>query len=170
MEGFSETLSKEVRPEWNSKFFFVCLYFSVLMGVKRIADEEKTIVHFCLIEPGGVKTNYATTSTVPIAVHPAYAAEDTPARVLERYMNDPANRETWAEADDVAAAMYRIVARGQKIPLRLPLGPDAWGMMKAEFAVMEKALEEYKEISLGLGTKEQLGAVEFLKTLNRVDG
>ncbi|KAH8911577.1 NAD(P)-binding protein [Coniochaeta sp. PMI_546] len=139
MEGFTEALSKEVRPEWN--------------------------IHFCLIEPGGVQTNYATTSTQNIPVHPAYAADDTPARVLERYINNEENRKSWAKPEDVVAAMYRIAdAGGKKIPLRVPLGPDAWGMMKAEFGRMEQELEAVRPISTSVGQKVQLESIEFLKT------
>ncbi|KAB5545879.1 short-chain dehydrogenase [Coniochaeta sp. 2T2.1] len=140
MEGFTEAVQKEVRPEWN--------------------------IHFCLVEPGGVQTNYATTSTQKIAVHPAYAAEDTPARVLERYIDNPEYRKTWAKAEEVVEAMYKIAdAKGNKVPLRVPLGPDAWGMMKAEFGRMEEELEAVKPISTAVGHKDQLESIEFLKTL-----
>lgn len=112
-----------------------------------------------------MQTNYATTSTQNIPVHPAYAADDTPARVLERYINNEENRKAWARPEDVVAAMYRIAdAGGKKIPLRVPLGPDAWGMMKAEFGRMEKELEAVKPISTSVGQKVQLESVEFLKT------
>jgi hypothetical protein len=124
-------------------------------------------VHFCLVEPGGVQTNYATTSTKRIAPHPAYAAEDTPARVLERYIADEENRKRWSRAEDVAEAMFRVVdARGKKIPLRLPLGSDAWGMMNAVLPMMQAELEEIKPLSLAVGQQEQLASVEFLLAQN----
>jgi hypothetical protein len=87
--------------------------------------------------------------------------------VLERYVNDEENRKKWAKVEDVVDAMYRIAdAGGKKIPLRVPLGPDAWGMMKAEFARMEQELEEVKPISISVGQKGQLESIGFLKTLN----
>jgi hypothetical protein len=114
-----------------------------------------------------VQTNYATTSTKKIPIHPAYAAEDSPTRVLERYIDDEENRRRWSRAEDVAEAMYRVAdAGGRKIPLRVPLGPDAWGLMKAEFGRMEAELDEIRPISIGVGHKDQLGSVEFLKTLD----
>ena len=57
-------------------------------------------------------------------------------------------------------------AKGNKVPLRVPLGPDAWGMMKVEFGRMEEELEAVKSISTGVGHKEQLGSIAFLKTLD----
>lgn len=116
-----------------------------------------------------MQTNYATTSTQKIAPHPAYAAEDTPARVLERYIEDPANRERWASAEDVVAAMYGIVAGAiredgkTKIPLRVPLGPDAWGMMKAECERIDRELEVIRPVSVGVGQKGQFESIDFLR-------
>jgi hypothetical protein len=87
-----------------------------------------------------------------------------PARVLDRYISDPKSRESWASAEDIVAAMYRIVTRGEKIPLRVPLSPDSWGMMKAEFGRMEAELEGIKELSFAVGRQDQLESIEFLKS------
>ncbi len=137
VEGFTEAVSKEVRPAWD--------------------------MHFCLVEPGGVKTNYATSSLQAIPVHPAYAAPDMPTRVLEAYIASPEMTQNWADPAAIAAAMYEVVARGQVIPLRLPLGPDAWGMLKAEVAKIDEALEETKEIAHRVGNKGQLESIDFLR-------
>ena len=79
-------------------------------------------LHFCLIEPEVVEGEK----------YPAYAAPHTPARVLEKFMAEPKNWETWALPDAVASAMHEIVTRGRRNPIRVPLGPDAWGMLKVE--------------------------------------
>ncbi|KAH6867409.1 short-chain dehydrogenase [Thelonectria olida] len=123
VEGFIESVSKEVRPEWN--------------------------IHFCLIEPGGVKTNYATSmKTVPPL--PAYAAPDTPARMLEAYVANPESSKAWAEASAVAETMFGVVSGGQDIPLRVPLGSDSWSVLKAQQEQAGKDLEKVKELSLSV--------------------
>lgn len=137
IEGFTESVSKEVRPDWN--------------------------IHFSLIEPGGVKTDYATRSMISISPHPAYSAPDTPARILEQYMKDPNALKNWADVDAVANAMYSVVASGKEIPLRIPLGPDAWGMLKAENERNGQQLEQYKELSVGVGNVGQFEAIGFLR-------
>lgn len=119
-------------------------------------------MHFCLIEPGGVDTNYATTSTQHIAPHPAYAAKDTPARVLEGFIENDEVRKGWATAEEVAGAMYTIVTREQKMPLRLPLSHDSWNLLKGAAVQAVEALDEVKDISLSVGNKDQWAAIKRL--------
>ena len=137
IEGFTESVSKEVRPEWNT--------------------------HFCLIEPGGVKTDYATRSMVTVEPHPAYAAPDTPTRLIEKYMEDPQATKNWADVGSVAKAIYAIAAGGKAIPLRVPLGPDAWGMLKMENDKAGQMLDEWREFSISAGSKGQLESLQFLQ-------
>ncbi|KAK3896682.1 hypothetical protein C8A05DRAFT_20396 [Staphylotrichum tortipilum] len=137
IEGFTESVSKEVRPEWNT--------------------------HFCLIEPGGVKTDYATRSMLTVEPHPAYAAPDTPARLIEKYMDDPEASKNWADVVSVARAIYTIGASGKEIPLRVPLGPDAWGMLKMENDKAGQVLEEWREFSSSVGNEGQLESLAFLQ-------
>jgi len=137
VEGFTESVSKEVRPEWN--------------------------IHFSLIEPGGVKTDYSHRSMVTVAPHPAYAAADTPTRLIEAYMNDPQASKNWAEVGGVTKAMYAIVTSGKAIPLRVPLGPDAWGMLKLETDKAARVLEELRDFSVGVGKEGQFESLQFLQ-------
>jgi hypothetical protein len=134
----------------------------LLTRSERAGANRTKQVHLCIIEPGGVQTNFASTSPQKIPLHPAYAAEDTPARVMERYLDDPKSREGWSRSEDMVAAMYKI-ADGKKIPLRVPLGPDSWGMLVSEYARMQTELEEIKPISLGVGQQGQLENISFLK-------
>ncbi|KAJ0118860.1 hypothetical protein J7T55_013116 [Diaporthe amygdali] len=69
VEGFTESVSREVRPEWN--------------------------IHFTIAEPGGIDTNFATSSLSALANHPAYDAPGSPARVLAAYVDDPEARKSW---------------------------------------------------------------------------
>ncbi|KAI1435847.1 NAD(P)-binding protein [Xylaria sp. CBS 124048] len=139
MEGWTEAVAKELPSSWN--------------------------IHFSLIEPGGIKTNYATTSLKVMAKsHPAYADPSFPANVLRAYVTDESCRALWAEPSDVAAAIYRVTSRGQRIPLRVPLGSDAWGMIATDLDEMKKDLEELKDISCGVGDEGQLDTISFLNT------
>ena len=74
-------------------------------------------------------------------------------------MANPKSRETWAEPNAVAATMYQIVSRGEKIPIRVPLGTDAWSMIMADIENVRKDLEGMKELSTGLGHAEQTKAL-----------
>lgn len=138
MEGFTESVAKEVRPEWN--------------------------IHLCCIEPGGVKTAFVDRGMVAIPPHPAYTAEDTPTRMLERYLRDPEATRNWADAETVAERMYEVVAGhgGREIPMRVPLGPDSWGVLREENEKNGRLLDEWREFSISAGKEGQLGSIRFL--------
>ncbi|KAL4993405.1 NAD(P)-binding protein [Aspergillus recurvatus] len=139
VEGWTEAVAKELPTEWN--------------------------IHLCNIEPGGVKTNYATTSLKTMAKgrHPAYADPNYPTNTLLGYMGKAENRASWAEPSAIAAAMYRLVSRGERIPIRVPLGADAYGTITMDLESIKKDLEELKDISLGVGDAKQLDSISFLQ-------
>lgn len=78
-------------------------------------------------------------------------------------MSKEENRTSWAEPDAIAAAMHCLVKRGQRIPIRVPLGADAHGMMAMDLKNIRKDLDELKEISISVGDAKQLGAIDFLQ-------
>lgn len=57
---------------------------------------------------------------------------------------------TWAPAENIAAAMYEVVARKKPIPIRFPTGAPAWNVIKAEVAEVDKVLEEIKDLSFAV--------------------
>ena len=105
--------------------------------------------------------DYATSSMQTLPPHPAYAGEDMPSRVLGRYIGDVKNHEIWADADKIAEAVYGVVdARGEKkIPLRVPLGGDAWGLMKMEHESAGRELDEARELAIWAGKEGQFEAL-----------
>ncbi|KAI1651955.1 NAD(P)-binding protein [Daldinia loculata] len=138
MEGWTEAVAKELPASWN--------------------------IHLCNIEPGGVKTNYVTSSLKHMAKrHPAYADPNYPTNVLLAYMLNEEHRSLWSEPSALAAAMYQVVSRGQRIPIRVPLGADSWGMIAKDLEDTKKDLDDLKEISLSVGDPKQLEAINFLK-------
>ena len=122
------------------------------------------LVHLTNIEPGGVKTNYATSSLKPMAKrHPAYSDPSTPTNQMLGYMQSGQGRSMWAEPSALAAAIYHVVGRGSRIPIRVPLGFDSWGLISRDLEGIRKDLDELKDVSLGVGDAKQLETIEFLK-------
>jgi hypothetical protein len=58
--------------------------------------------------------------------------------------------------------MYKLVSRGQKIPIRLPLGSDSWNMIMADIENTKVELEELKDLSVSVSSG---ASVESLKNL-----
>jgi NADP-dependent 3-hydroxy acid dehydrogenase YdfG len=114
LEGFTEAVSKEMPDEWG--------------------------IHFLIVEPGGVKTKYAVTSTKKAeeaeTESEAYLDPNLPANVLRAYIKDPKSTGNWAEVDKVIEVLYGFVERGGDLPLRLPLGSDSWNMQVSPFPII----------------------------------
>ena len=107
----------------------------------------------CIVEPSGVKTNFEGHSKARTQPHPAYAGADMPARKLEAYVNMGIKSGVgMAEPSAVAEAIYAVANRGERVPLRLPLGAAAWRMGKAKFEGLMQDFEAVKELS-GLGAQ-----------------
>lgn len=139
VEGFTESISKEVRPDWN--------------------------IHFCLIEPGGTSTRFTDADSMDwLSRHPAYEAADSPARIIEGYIKNPDYQKTWTPAERVATAMYQVVARSKDkpLPMRLPLTEGAWQVIKSDIAAVDKELEEIKALSLSVEIDDANKAGQFL--------
>lgn len=165
MEGWTEAIAKELPPEWNS-MLNACLSPVRFHPTDSFANTTTThVVHLCNIEPGGVKTNYATTSLKSMAAgrHPAYADPKYPTNALLGYMSKEENRRSWADPDAIATAIYLLVSRGQRIPIRVPLGADAYGMITMDLEDIKKDLDEFKDISLSVGEAKQLDSISFLQ-------
>lgn len=139
LEGATEAIAKEVHPDWNIKFL--------------------------ILEPGGIKTEYAGTSMVHIERHPAYAGPDFAATQLFNYLKDPIASANWGEAADVARVVFNVVShKGDRaLPMRLPMGSDAYGLIVAETEVVAKELAAWKTESLSISSEAQLKSVDFLK-------
>ena len=69
----------------------------------------------------------------------------------------------WAEPSALAAAICHVVGRGLRIPIRIPLGSDAWGLISKDLEDIKKDLDELKDVSLGVGDAKQLETIDFLK-------
>ncbi|KAK4187880.1 NAD(P)-binding protein [Podospora australis] len=124
VEGWSESVAREVHPDWN--------------------------INICIIEPSGVKTSFEGHSKAHMKPHPAYQSPDMPARKLEAYVQMGIKAGAAAgmlEPGEVAEAIYSVASKEEKVPLRLPLGPTAWKMIKAKLEAQLRELEEVKGVS-----------------------
>ncbi|KAI3323755.1 retinol dehydrogenase 8 [Xylariaceae sp. AK1471] len=126
MEGFAECVAKELDPRWN--------------------------IHVSILEPGGTTTEYLGKSFKTMENrHPAYAAPDMPTNVMFGLLGNMELRKGFSSADDIARGMWELLTRGKKIPIRVPLGKDAWGAVVGETENVKKELEELKDFSQAFG-------------------
>lgn len=52
-----------------------------------------------------------------------------------------------AEPSKIAETLFTVASRGERIPLRLPLGATAWKLAKAKFEGLLSDLDTVKELS-----------------------
>ncbi|KIN06774.1 hypothetical protein OIDMADRAFT_36571 [Oidiodendron maius Zn] len=122
VEGFTESVAREMHPDWN--------------------------INFCIVEPSGVNTNFEGQSKVHTKPHPAYAADDMPSRKLETFVNKATGSSVVIEPSAVAGTIFTIASRGECIPLRLPLGVVAWKLARSKFVDLLGELDTVKELSV----------------------
>jgi len=118
LEGFSESLSKELPSEWNIKV--------------------------TIIEPGGVRTDWNKGSMVRVASHPAYTGAQAPSTLFRHMVddlestNDPVN----------AARAIIAVSNVEDPPLRLPLGPDSLHVVRFKCETVLKDAKDWEALSM----------------------
>ncbi|KAL1613097.1 hypothetical protein SLS60_001329 [Paraconiothyrium brasiliense] len=140
LEGFTEGLAKEMPEEWG--------------------------IRFLCVEPGGVKTRYAETSTSGFDTSSrldVYKDPNTPTNQLLKYKESPEATKNWAEPERVVQVLYEYVEKGGEMPLRLPLGSDSWGMQRLALEQGLKELDGLQTVSCSTSGKEQLASIGFLK-------
>jgi hypothetical protein len=79
--------------------------------------------------------------------HEAYTAADMPARKLEFYVKKGLESGAGIEPVAIAEALFKIASRGEKVPLRLPLGSTALTLIKMKLEAQLRELETFKELS-----------------------
>ncbi|OTA65245.1 short-chain dehydrogenase/reductase-like protein SDR [Hypoxylon sp. EC38] len=127
LEGFAESVAKEVSPEWN--------------------------IHFVNVQPARVRTNHLTSSLKRMENrYMAYVGNPNCAtnRTLHS-LDDVDAHGRFLEPEEVAKGIYMVVGSGKKIPIRVPLGGVAWDMIHNEVKRMGRDLEEWWVISHAIG-------------------
>ncbi|KAK6601370.1 oxidoreductase C162.03-like protein 2 [Botrytis cinerea] len=147
VEGWTESVAREMHPDWNSaSIISFPFHFIVSSHTTNKASLHQSI--FCIIEPSGVKTNFEGHSKSHTAPHPAYSAPDMPARVLEKWVNMGIKSGIgMLGPNDIAETIFKIASRGEKVPLRLPLGPTAWKLIRQKYEGFLGELDAVKDIS-----------------------
>jgi NAD(P)-dependent dehydrogenase (short-subunit alcohol dehydrogenase family) len=116
VEGFSEVLAKEVGP----------------LGIK-----------VTLIEPGGMRTDFAGSSTTIRASRPEY---DSTVGAMDRYQRDSDGAQPGDPAK--AAAVILHLASLEEPPLRLLLGSDAVQLAEQNDLARIEADQKWRELSV----------------------
>ncbi|KAH8161612.1 hypothetical protein CIB48_g6654 [Xylaria polymorpha] len=83
--------------------------------------------------------------------HPAYAAPHMPTNAMLGLLENADLRKSFSSADDIARGMWELLTRGQKIPIRVPLGKAAWDCVVAETENVKKEMEVLKDFSTSFG-------------------
>lgn len=138
MEGFTESMSKEMPSDWN--------------------------INFLILEPGAIATEFAKSSYKSTPPHPAYANPNFPSRQLERWMfQNTAQLETMAADPETMAKIVvdTISKRGNRpLPLRLPLGAGSVEMIKNKMDSQKKDMDDWNDVSISVMTELQRNAAE----------
>ncbi|PHH86802.1 hypothetical protein CDD83_9739 [Cordyceps sp. RAO-2017] len=124
IEGWTESVAREMHPDWN--------------------------IHFCLVEPSGVKTNFEGGSKKYMEPHEAYTASDMPARKLEALVKKALQSGAGIEPVTIAETLFKVASRGERVPLHLPIGRVAVSLIRS---TLERRLGELKDV-------EELSAVD----------
>ncbi|KAI1111393.1 retinol dehydrogenase 8 [Nemania sp. NC0429] len=140
MEGFADSVSKETDPAWN--------------------------IHFSILQPGGTSTEYLGSSFKTFATrHPAYAAPHLATNGMMGLLQNMDLRAGFSSADDIARGMWELLTRGERIPLRVPLGKSAWDVVANEAQIREKEYAGLQEFSSRFGGDIGAGSQAVLKDL-----
>ncbi|KAI0884738.1 NAD(P)-binding protein [Annulohypoxylon maeteangense] len=137
LEGFAESVAKEMFPEWG--------------------------IHVTCVEPGGTRTRYAGENLRRMERHPEYIGEGGATTGMLEFMERRELHGGFASAGEVAEGVYRVVGAGGRIPIRVPLGRDSWGMVMAEVERVKADLEECRDVSCAMGTEDAEEMVRLVK-------
>ncbi|KAI0973812.1 hypothetical protein F4678DRAFT_410698 [Xylaria arbuscula] len=121
VEGWSESFARELHPDWN--------------------------INICIVEPGGIKTNFEHGSKKYTGAHEDYDGEDMPARKLAAWVKKGVASGAGVEASAVADVLYRVASRNEEVPLWLPLTSSAAQLMKMKLQARLDNLEAVKELT-----------------------
>jgi hypothetical protein len=120
LEGFTESLNKELPPSWNTKAM--------------------------IIEPGGFDTRW----NGDLHSHPqpsAYSASDTPTSKW-RAMHETPDTVTTGDPEKAAAALIKLSnVPVSELPTRVQFGSDCWAIVKAKAEATARDAVKWSEIS-----------------------
>ncbi|OOQ81813.1 retinol dehydrogenase 8 [Penicillium brasilianum] len=121
LEGFTESVAKEVDPSWN--------------------------IRFLLVSPGGVRTNFAGSSLKQTPRHPAYDDPNSSFSQLIKYVTNPESQSTWSDPDICARVLFECVTgqHERPLPMRLLMGAESIPLIKDDIQRTLKDIDTWQE-------------------------
>jgi NAD(P)-dependent dehydrogenase (short-subunit alcohol dehydrogenase family) len=118
IEGWLESLKAELEHEWR--------------------------IRLCLLEVGGVSTEYAVKSNTGgfDTLGGLYGADSKVARAVE-YVTDPQHQNGWLSAGNVAGRVVKLFGGKDALPFRMVLGKDAYAAIAAADEEKRKELQDW---------------------------
>lgn len=115
LEGFTESVAKEMNPDWN--------------------------IQLLIVAPGGVRTKFACSGLKNVPRHPAYESPTSKFSQLKEYIANPASQDTWSDPEVCAQLLFDAVTERKERPLptRLLMGAETIPLIKAD---IEQTLRE----------------------------
>lgn len=136
LEGFLESLSLELNPEWNIKVGYGSTISRCLL-ILSLSLEKLTI-----IEPGIFRTG-ALFSVRKLPIHPAYTKPGSSTLATRGMIDNP---DTGADPRKAVKQFYNVSLLSDP-PIRLAIGQDAVSLIKQQVAKIVKDVEEYADWS-----------------------
>ncbi|KAI9059984.1 NAD(P)-binding protein [Trametes sanguinea] len=118
LEGFSEGLNKELDPKWNIKVI--------------------------VIQPGGVRTLWASANMAVKPLPPAYDGPDT---IATKFRAVVRGAKPMGDPYKVGRALITI-SKAANPPQRLPLGADARFVLQNKINDIQREFDEWKDLEL----------------------
>jgi hypothetical protein len=120
LEGFTESLNKELVPSWNIKA--------------------------AIIEPGGFDTRWSG----DLHLHPqppAYTAQDTPTSQFRDFHSNSGDTST-GNPEKAATALIKLShVPANELPTRIQFGSDAWAIVKTKAEATVRDAVKWSEVS-----------------------
>ena len=130
-------------PGWG---VYCSTKFAVAGLTEALAEEVKEFgVKATVVYPGYFRTNFLEGSSLVAPKHPIDAY--TKAREIQQLHEESINGNQPGDPEKAAIALIALV-RNPEPPVHLFLGSDAYGMVGAKINIIEKDLEENKDITL----------------------
>ncbi|PPQ98769.1 hypothetical protein CVT24_003327 [Panaeolus cyanescens] len=117
LEGFTESLRKEMSPEWN--------------------------IQATIIEPGGFNTEWRGANMSILPIHPAY---DTPTSPVKQY-RDMFHALPFIGSPERAAKAFVSLAGRRDLPLRIQFGSDSLAIVRHMAATTIADSERFESLS-----------------------
>ncbi|KIX01841.1 uncharacterized protein Z518_09568 [Rhinocladiella mackenziei CBS 650.93] len=129
LEGFTEAITSELHPDWK--------------------------IRVMLLEPGGTKSQFTTQSNAnsraDFREHSAYQDENMAVNQMIKALSDPGLNEKLIEAERVAKTLFDVLEKHEALPMRLPTGKDAYGIIRAKESAKMDELERWKSVTESVG-------------------